>query len=94
MAKEAIPEVLKWLSINPSKSVSDALSALGIRAVSEQELEQIVKTFAKDVEELIKQNPEKAIKVVIGKVMKEYRGRVDGKVVSEIVRKVIQNLTP
>ena len=89
MAKEAIPDVLKWLSANPGKSVSDALSALGIKALTEDELMCIVKEFVEEVKDLANRDPNKAAKVVIGKVMKEYRGKVDGKLVSDLVKKIL-----
>jgi len=42
LAKEAIPEILKWLAHNPNRHVSDAIKALGLKRISIKDVEELV----------------------------------------------------
>lgn len=90
-SKEAIPEILKWLAYNPEKTVDDALSELGLRALSKEEVEQLVKSVVKEFSQVAAQSPDRAFKMIVGKIMKEHRGRVDAKFVSELVRSMVKS---
>lgn len=91
MSKEAIPDVLKWLLSNPGLGVAEALRSLGLRLLALDELERIVESIVEDNKELLARKGERAVKPLIGEVMKHVRGRADGKIVSMLVSKAVEN---
>ena len=89
-AREAIPEILR--SIAEGCRFSDAVSKLA-PAISREELETIVKKIIADRSDFIAQKGKAALGPLMGVVMAEVRGSVDGKVVSEILKKEIERST-
>jgi glutamyl-tRNA(Gln) amidotransferase subunit E len=89
-AREAIPEIFR--SIAEGSSFSDAISNLA-PAVSREELETIVTKIIADRSDFIAQKGKAALGPLMGVVMAEVRGSVDGKVVSEILKKEIERAT-
>ncbi len=90
LAKEAIPEVLKYLSENPERSVGDAVKELGLEKIGLRELERLVERIVERNTEVLRRRRERAFGAIMGEVMKLVRGKVDGKVVSEIVEKKLR----
>lgn len=89
-AREAIPEIFR--SIAEGSSFSDALNKLA-PAVSREDLEKIVRKVIDDRRDLIAQKGNAALGPLMGVVMAEVRGSVDGRVVSEILKKEIEHAT-
>jgi len=85
-AKEAIPEIFR--SIAEGNSFAEALSKMA-PSVSREELEIIVRKIIAERAEFIAQKGKAALGPLMGVVMAEVRGSVDGKVVSEVLRKEI-----
>jgi len=90
MAKEAIPDVLKAMAESPSASVLDILEKLGLRAVSLDEVRGLVDRVIEENAELLKEKGERAFKMVMGRVMSILRGKVDGRLVSEVVKERVE----
>ena len=82
-AKEAIPDLFR--SIAEGSSVEDAMKKLA-PSVSREELETIVRKILTDRAEFIAQKGKAALGPLMGVVMAEVRGSVDGKLVSEVLR--------
>jgi len=89
IAKEAAPEIIKWLSKNPGKSVRDALDALNLRPVDMSEVEKKIDELIKRYKSMIEENPRKASSIIMGELMKIYRGRIDGGRLYQMVRERI-----
>ncbi|MDD1674798.1 MAG: Glu-tRNA(Gln) amidotransferase subunit GatE, partial [Methanomicrobiales archaeon] len=85
-AREAIPDLFR--SIAAGSTSAEALAKLA-PAVSREELENIVRKIIADRRDYITQKGRAALGPLMGVVMAEVRGSVDGKVVSEILRKEI-----
>jgi glutamyl-tRNA(Gln) amidotransferase subunit E len=85
-AKEAIPEIFR--SIAEGNTFGDALSKMA-PSVSREELEIIVRKIIADRAGFIAQKGNAALGPLMGVVMAEVRGSVDGKIVSEVLRKEI-----
>ncbi|HDD66390.1 MAG TPA: Glu-tRNA(Gln) amidotransferase GatDE subunit E, partial [Nitrososphaeria archaeon] len=89
-AKEAAPELIKWLAENPDKSLGEAVEALGLKPVSMAEVEERLNKLLEEHRRLVEENPGKAVSLIMGELMKHYRGKVDGaklyKLVSGAVR--------
>ncbi|MEM2975006.1 MAG: Glu-tRNA(Gln) amidotransferase subunit GatE [Candidatus Bathyarchaeia archaeon] len=90
VAKEAIADVLVWLSKHEGSSVKEAIESLGLGMISEAELEKLVNALLAQNKELIKQKGEGAFGVLMGLIMKQYRGRVRAEVASELLKKKLK----
>ena len=86
-AKEALPEVLT--AIAQGSSVKDAMATLA-PSVSRDELEAVIKKIVTERADFVVQKQKGALGPLMGVVMQEVRGSVDGKVVSELLRKEIE----
>lgn len=91
IAKEAIPEVLRVIAENPNFSVVEAIEKLGFKAVSLDEVRSLVDRIIEENAVLIEGKGERAFKLVMGKVMSILRGKIDGKLVSDIVKERVEN---
>ena len=86
VAKEATPDL--WRSIASGITVEQAIEKLA-PTISREELESIIKKIIADRMEFIQQKKMAALGPLMGVVMVEVRGSVDGKVVSEILKRQI-----
>ena len=89
-AREAIPEIFR--SIAGGSTFDTALAKLA-PAVSRKELEKIIKKIIADRKDFVAQKGRAALGPLMGVVMAEVRGSVDGKIVSEILKKEIDAAT-
>ena len=85
-AKEAVPDLLRGVA--SGSTVDAALSRLA-PAVSRDDLESIVRKIIADRPDFVAEKGKAALGPLMGVVMAEVRGSVDGKVVSEILRREI-----
>ncbi|MDD1695284.1 MAG: GatB/YqeY domain-containing protein, partial [Methanoregula sp.] len=88
VAKEAIPDILRNLA--SGTPFDDAIQKLA-PAISYQELETIIKKIVADRSDFVAQKGMNALGPLMGVVMAEVRGSVDGKMVSEILKKEINS---
>jgi glutamyl-tRNA(Gln) amidotransferase subunit E len=88
-AKEAIPEIFR--SIAAGSTCAEALVKLA-PSVSRADLEAIVKKIIDDRTDFVLQKGKGALGPLMGVVMAEVRGSVDGKIVSEILTKEINEV--
>lgn len=85
-AKEAIPNLFRGLA--SGSTFEDVIQKLA-PAVSYEELESIIKKIIADRSDFVVQKGNAALGPLMGVVMTEVRGSVDGKIVSEILKKEI-----
>jgi len=97
-AKEAIPEILTELarrpqdsSLTPEERVDAAIQKVA-PAVSKADVEAIVRRVVAEREGFTRERGMAALGPLMGVVMKELRGSVDGKVVSEALRRELERL--
>jgi len=93
LAKEAAPEIIKWLAQNPGKNLDDAINALGLRAASLEEIRARIAELVEANRDLVRSNPGKAISVIMGELMKTYRGRFDGGKLYQLVSQAVYGQT-
>jgi glutamyl-tRNA(Gln) amidotransferase subunit E len=91
MAKEAIPDVLRAMAENPDASLSEILKKLDLRAFSLNEVRALVDRIIEENADIFKEKRERVFRVVMGKAMSVLRGKVDGKLVSEVVKERIEH---
>jgi len=91
VAKEAISDIIVWLSKHEGAKVVEAVDALGLDILSQIELERIIDSLIEENRDLLVERGEKAFGLLMGLVMKRVRGRVKGGLVSEIVKKRLKD---
>jgi glutamyl-tRNA(Gln) amidotransferase subunit E len=89
LAKEAVPEIVAWLSQREDRKVQDAISSIGLKMLSEEQLEKIVETTLEANRNLVQERGMGAFSALMSIVMKEVRGKAEPKVVSELIKKKI-----
>ncbi len=92
VSTQAIPEVLTYLANNPRSSVNEALEKTGLSMVSNTEVTETIKQIISEREDYIREQGERSIGGLMGVVMKELGGKVDGKTAKEILTKEIHKL--
>ena len=85
ISSEAIPEVLTFLANNPHTSVQEALKITGLVIVSTPEIKKVIQKIVAERKDFIQEQGERSIGGLMGVVMKELGGKVDGKMVKDIL---------
>jgi glutamyl-tRNA(Gln) amidotransferase subunit E len=88
-AKEALPDLVREMAGTHARA-SEALRALDVKELSRGDLQPIVDEVIRDSDDLILTRGQAADKALMGRVMERVRGRADGKVVSDVVRKSLE----
>jgi glutamyl-tRNA(Gln) amidotransferase subunit E len=81
--KEAIAELLKWQSKNPRSDPKLGVKELGLRMLTELELEGIIDRHIEKNRKLVEERGSGAFSSLMGSVMSEVRGSIEPKVVTE-----------
>ncbi|MEM3551065.1 MAG: Glu-tRNA(Gln) amidotransferase subunit GatE [Candidatus Bathyarchaeia archaeon] len=93
LTKEALPEVVTWLSKHEGRSIIEAIESLGLKVLSKEELEEIVESVIDRNRDLIIKSGSKAFGLLMGIVMKEVRGKADVELVSNLIKIKLKQLT-
>ena len=93
IVKEAFEEIFKELAKNPEKTAKQVAEEKGLTLLSEEEVERIIDEVVQAHIEVIKAKGMGAMGMIMGRAMARLRGRADGKLVSSLVRKKIQELS-
>uniref|UniRef100_UPI0026129E8B GatB/YqeY domain-containing protein n=1 Tax=Thermococcus sp. TaxID=35749 RepID=UPI0026129E8B len=93
IAKEAFEEIFKELAKNPEKSAKQVAEEKGLTLLSEEEVEKIIDEVIQANMDVIKAKGMGAMGMIMGRAMAKLRGRADGKLVSTLVRRKIQELS-
>ena len=90
ISKEAIEEIMILKSQSPEITINDIIKNLGIKIISIQDLKAIIKELVDKNQKLIKERQLNAMGPLMGDVMAKVRGKVDGALVSEELKKAIK----
>jgi len=85
-SKEAIPKILRSLAKSTDKDVEAVIKNLGIETVPKEKIEEEITRIIRE-ENLNLSDKRKSFRVIMGELMKKYRGRVDGGLMAELVKK-------
>ncbi len=89
-AKEAIEDIILNLVENPENTLEDAMKECGIEKMGEEEIRQMIRKIVEERMDFVKERGERAISPLMGVVMKELRGKVDGATVNKILKEEIE----
>ncbi|MGA7369932.1 MAG: Glu-tRNA(Gln) amidotransferase subunit GatE [Nitrososphaeraceae archaeon] len=92
IAKESIPVILETMLTKDLDDVKEAIQILGLKQVSESELNEIIDNIINDNMVLIKQKGKDSLRTLMGRCMLLLRGRVDGKTVSSILESKLEQI--
>jgi glutamyl-tRNA(Gln) amidotransferase subunit E len=92
VAKEAAYDIMKLMASGQATSAEEAIAKLNLKLMSSDELDAIIDQIAREESELIQKKGERAFSSLMGEVMKRARGRADGQLVSELLRKKLADL--
>ncbi|WP_324735639.1 Glu-tRNA(Gln) amidotransferase subunit GatE [Thermococcus sp. SY098] len=93
IAKEAFEEIFKELALHPEKSAFQVAEEKGLTLLSPEEVEKIIDEIIQQNIDVIKAKGMGAMGMLMGRAMAKLRGKADGKLVSQLVRKKIQELS-
>ncbi|MFX1511623.1 MAG: Glu-tRNA(Gln) amidotransferase subunit GatE [Promethearchaeota archaeon] len=89
-SKEAIPEVIAAVAKEPTEELTETIVKLGLGAIPQEELEQIIEKILDDKAQLLREQGQKAHGPLMGLVMTKCRGKIDGKTIAQTLNKAIK----
>lgn len=90
-AKEAVPLILRRI-VETNEDIEDALKHLDISGVEESEVVTVIDAILDRKREFVLERGERSIAPLMGLVMKELRGKVDGKIINDILVEKVRKL--
>ena len=90
-AKEAISDIIRWLSKHEGATVKEAVESLGLAMISQEKLEKIMDDLMSENKSLIADKKEGAFGPLMGMIMKKVRGRVKAELVGEILKRKLKS---
>ncbi|WP_370572155.1 Glu-tRNA(Gln) amidotransferase subunit GatE [Methanomethylovorans sp.] len=88
-SREGIDPVLRILAQKPQTSAEDAVVEAGLCSSDNAEIEKFIDDMIHERQEYIKEKGPAAVGPLMGVVMVEFRGKVDGKILSELLKQKI-----
>ncbi|MDD1747101.1 MAG: Glu-tRNA(Gln) amidotransferase subunit GatE [Methanomassiliicoccales archaeon] len=88
--KEALPKVLKRMC--EGRSVDESIKDLGLLCMDVDEAEAVVALIVREREAFVREKGMGAVGPLMGPVMERLRGKVDGKMASELLKKEISKV--
>lgn len=85
IAKESINLIMEKLMNRTTKSVDESIRVLGIKSISDEELEKIIDKIIEDNVLIIQEKGMKATSALMGKCMIILRGKVNGKKINDLI---------
>ncbi len=92
MTKEAVTELLKWQSKNQRSDPKMGVKELGLRMLTENELEEIIDRHIEKSKKLVQEKGSAAFSSLMGSVMSEVRGSIEPKLVTEKLKEKLSKL--
>jgi glutamyl-tRNA(Gln) amidotransferase subunit E len=92
ISKESVILIFETIMRKESKTVDDAIRALGITSLSEQELQLTIDKILAENVSVIRSKGVTSIDTLMGKCMSTLRGKADGKKVNLILRNKLDDL--
>jgi len=90
VTKEAVSDVIVWLSKHEGAKVTEAVDALGLSILSKSEMEEIIDSLIEENQSLLAERGDKALGILMGLVMKKVRGRAEAKLVNELAKSKLE----
>lgn len=92
IAKESIFLIFEKLMKKEASSVESAINILGIKSISDEELDKILDKIIEDNMSVIKEKEFNSMSILMGKSMAILRGKVDGKKINDFIINKLKNI--
>ena len=89
VAKEGIEQILRALAKEPYLSAKEAVANLGLNGIDTVDIEKFIETVVSSRQDFVREKGMSAVGPLMGVVMAEFRGKVDGKLLSETLKQKI-----
>jgi glutamyl-tRNA(Gln) amidotransferase subunit E len=90
IAKESINLIFEKLMSKTAKNIDESINILGIKSVSDEELQQIINKVMEDNILIIQEKKMEALSTLMGKCMIILRGKVNGKKIHDLINNKLQ----
>ncbi|MGQ9780759.1 MAG: Glu-tRNA(Gln) amidotransferase subunit GatE [Nitrososphaeria archaeon] len=90
-SKESLMDIMRYMCQNKVEAEA-AASGLSLKAIDEDRLRSIVSAVVKSNIDLIEKQGDRSFGVLMGKVMRQVRGKVDGSRVSAVLKEELDNV--
>lgn len=92
ISKEGVPAVLEKILKGEARSPREAAEQLGLTPASEEEVKEKVKELVERNRQLIRSKGQGAFSALMGELMRDLRGRVDGKKLSLLLQEEVKRV--
>ncbi|MFX1496814.1 MAG: Glu-tRNA(Gln) amidotransferase subunit GatE [Promethearchaeota archaeon] len=92
IGKEAIEEIMIAKTEYPNLTINQIKDKLNIKSISIEELNNIILKIIKNNLQIIREKEMRAIGPLMGEIMKDVRGKIDGAIVSKELKNQIQKM--
>jgi len=89
VSREGVFEILKYC-VEKGAGVKEAFRELGLESVDEKKIAAIVREIIRERSDFVRERGVEATGPLMGVVMEKLRGKAEGKIVSQILRKEIE----
>jgi glutamyl-tRNA(Gln) amidotransferase subunit E len=90
-SKEALPDVLSLIATHPDKPLDEELLRnAGLTTLSKDEVTNIIREIISKNEDLVNNKKMDAFGPLMGEVMQQVRGKIDGEMVSSLLKQLLQ----
>lgn len=93
IAKESIPLIFEKIMKNDVTNVEEAIVSLGLKSISETELNDIIDDIIKEYSDFIKSKGMASFSLLMGRSMSKLRGKVDGQKVNSILKHKLEQFS-
>ncbi|MFW9947005.1 MAG: Glu-tRNA(Gln) amidotransferase subunit GatE [Candidatus Odinarchaeota archaeon] len=90
ISKEAIDEIMATKADFPNLSIKKIKAKLDIESISTEELKKIIQNILEKNIQIIKEREMRALGPLMGEIMKEVRGKIDGAIVSKELKNQLE----
>ncbi len=91
ITKEAIPDILSWISNNKGRPVEEAVKELGLERLGDKQLKEIANRILNKNPRIRQEPLRRAKKILLGLLMKEVRGRAEAEEAIEVVNRLLSS---
>ena len=93
VSKEALEELLTLAAENPEEPLEELAKKKGLIALPEEEVVKIIERIIEENEKVVEEKGERAMGLIMGRAMSVLRGRAPGKLVADVVRRLLKEKT-
>lgn len=91
-SKEAVPKILKCLAQNSNETLENAIKSCGLSTKDTTDIEEIIRKIVSERNDFVKKRGMDSLGPLMGIVMKELRGKADGKLINKILKQEIEKV--